>query len=292
MPVGEKTRTINIGDADYPRILKKIGNPPKRLYCKGRVFPEERCFAVVGTRRCSAYGKQAALEVSGELAAAGLTIVSGLASGIDTCAHLAAVERNLRTIAVLGTGLDEKSLYPRSNLKLAERILKTGGCLLSEYPAGTGGTRFTFPRRNRIISGLASGVLVVEAKRKSGALITANWAKKQGKPVFALPGPIYSANSAGCHRLIKDGAVLTEKADDILSVLKIESGGKGKNKTAETGTPEEIRILEVLRAGPLYIDKIIETTRLPAQAVAGTISVLEIKNKIRNLGNNTFSLYS
>ncbi len=292
MPVGKKIRAIDIGDADYPKTLEKIGNPPKTLYCKGEIPAKEKCFAVVGTRRCSAYGKQAALEISGELAEAGLIIVSGLASGIDTCAHLAAVERKMRTIAVLGTGLDEKSLYPRSNLKLAERILETGGCLLSEYPPGTGGTRFTFPRRNRIISGLASGVLVVEAKRKSGALITASWAKKQGKPVFALPGAIYSANSAGCHRLIKEGAVLTEEAADILSALNMETREKGENKKTETGTPEEIRVLEVLKGGPLYIDKIIENTRLPAQAVAGAISVLEIKNKIRNLGNNTFSLSS
>ncbi len=287
-----KTKSITLEDKEYPKSLKHIGSPPKELYFKGKISPQEKCFAVVGTRRCSAYGKQATLEISGELAEAGLVIVSGLASGIDTCAHLAAVEKESRTIAVLGTGLDEKSLYPRSNLKLARRILETGGCLISEYPPGTRGTKFTFPQRNRIISALSAGVLVVEAKGKSGALITADWARKQGKPVFAVPGPIYSVNSAGCHRLIKEGAILTEGASDILALLNLDYGRKSKKKAVKGSNLEETMILKILEEGPLYIDKIIEKTRLPARSVAGAISVLEIKDRIRNLGNNTFSLSS
>ncbi|GAI30595.1 unnamed protein product, partial [marine sediment metagenome] len=149
----DEIKTITIKDKKYLELLKKIINPPEILYVKGELNPNEQCFAVVGTRMCSPYGKQVALEIAGDLAEAGLIIVSGLAPGIDTFAHTAAVERNKRTIAVLGTGLDEKSIYPQSNLKLAQRILETGGCLISEYPPGTPGSKFTFPQRNRIISG-------------------------------------------------------------------------------------------------------------------------------------------
>lgn len=214
-------KAIGLNSADYPELLKKIKNPPKILYVRGELKQNENCFAVVGTRRFSDYGKQAALEISGNLIETGLTVVSGLAPGIDTFCHQAAVERKKRTIAVLGTGLDEKTLYPPSNLKLSRQILANGGCLISEYPAGTTGSRFTFPQRNRIISGLSFGVLVVEAKEKSGALITADYAFSQKRKVFAVPGPIHSANSKGCHFLLKRGAKLAENADDILRELAI-----------------------------------------------------------------------
>ena len=196
---------ISIEDKEYPKLLKEIKNPPKILYYLGEIKATENCFAIVGTRRYSSYGKQVALEIAGDLAEVGLTIVSGFAFGIDTSAHQATIERGKRTIAVLGTGLDEKSIYPRSNLKLVEKILETGGCLISEYPPGTHGSEFTFPQRNRIISGLSLGALVVEAKEKSGALITANFAFSQKRKVFAIPGPIYSSNSRGPHLLIKKG---------------------------------------------------------------------------------------
>ncbi len=162
----EEIKTISISDINYPKLLKEIKNPPKVLYYKGELKSEENCFAIVGTRRCSSYGKQVALEIAGDLVEAGLTIASGLAPGIDTFSHQAAVERRKRTIGVLGTGLDEKSIYPQSNLKLAEEILERGGCLVSEYPPGTPGSKFTFPQRNRIISGLSVGELEIEAKEK------------------------------------------------------------------------------------------------------------------------------
>jgi len=216
----QKIQKINVEDKQYPELLKKISEPPRILYFRGKLLPNENCFAIVGTRLCSDYGKQMALEISGDLTESGFTIISGLAEGIDTHSHLAAVGREKRTLAVLGTGLDEKSIYPQSNLKLAKRILETGGCLISEYPPGTHGTKFTFPKRNRIISGMSLGVLVVEAKRKSGSLITAMWAKRQGKKVFAVPGHVHSLNSKGCHYLIKKGAILVENANDILKELK------------------------------------------------------------------------
>ena len=285
----EEIRILKIGDKNYPKLLKKIKNAPEVIYYRGELNPGDQCFAIVGTRRFSSYGKQVALEIAGDLAETGLTIVSGLAPGIDTFAHTAAVERRKRTIAVLGTGLDEKSIYPQSNLKLAQRILETGGCLISEYPPGTRGTQFTFPKRNRIISGLSLGILVVEAKERSGALITAEWAKKQGRKIFAIPGPIHSLNSRGCHYLIKQGAKLVERANDILKELNLPYSTSGVGYLTG-GTPEENLILEVLKEGPLYIDKIIEKTKLSAQKVASNLAILEIKGKVKNLGANVYAV--
>ncbi len=295
---------ITIEDKEYPQLLKKISNPPKVLYVKGEIKNNELCFAVVGTRRNSPYGKQVALEIAGELAETGLTIVSGLAPGIDTFSHQACVERGKRTIAVLGTGLDEKSIYPQTNLELSRKIIETGGCLISEYPPGTSGSRFTFPQRNRIISGVSLGVLVIEAKEKSGSLITANYGFRQKRKVFAIPGPIFSSNSKGTHKVIKEGAKLVERADDILEELNLHtrnfpSFGVGVNlkgltsevrPESQSGTLEEKLILEVLKEGPLYIDKIIEKTKLNAPVVSTALALMEISGRVRNLGGNTFAL--
>ena len=286
----EEIKTISIEDKNYPKALKEIKDPPGVLYYRGEILPEENCFAIVGTRRFSPYGKQVALEIAGDSAEAGLTIVSGLAPGIDSFAHQAVIERGKRTIAVLGTGLDEKSIYPQSNLKLAEKILETGGCLISEYPPGTPGSNFTFPQRNRIISGLSLGVLVVEAKQKSGALITANWAKKQGRKVFAVPGPIHSLNSKGCHYLIKNGAKLVENANDILKELNLGCLKLHFKQGVVGETGEENLILEALKEEALDIDKIIEKTKLSAAEVASTLAILEIKGKVRNLGGNIYAI--
>jgi DNA processing protein len=285
----EEIIKISFEDKKYPNLLKKIKNPPKELYLKGKILSDELCFGIVGTRRFSSYGKQVALEIAGDLAESGLTIVSGLAPGIDTFAHSSVLEREKRTIAVLGTGLDEKSIYPQSNLKLANKIIEKGGALLSEYPPGTRGARFTFPQRNRIISGLSLGVLVVVAKEKSGSLITANYAFSQKRKVFAVPGPIYSFNSRGCHYLIKKGAKLVENAQDILQELNLS--GKKNNKEKLSGENEEENIvLKNLSEGSLYIDEIIKRTKLQTSIVNKTLTVLEIKNKIRNLGGNNYAI--
>jgi len=284
----EEIKTISIKDKNYPKLLKEIRQAPKVLYYKGKIKSDENCFAVVGTRMCSAYGKQVALEIAGDLADAGLTIVSGLAPGIDTFSHQAVVERKKRTIAVLGTGLDEKSIYPQSNIKLAKKIIETGGALISEYPPGTRGTNFTFPQRNRIISGLSLGVLVIEAKQKSGALITADWAKIQKRKIFAIPGPIHSLNSKGCHYLIKKGAKLVENANDILKELNLPL--TMMPGLVKGDTKEESLILEALKEEALYIEKIVEKTKLSAAVVASTLANLEIKNKVRNLGTNIYAI--
>jgi len=287
--MAEEIKTINIQDKNYPKLLKKIKNAPEVIYYRGELNPSEQCFAIVGTRMFSPYGKQVALEMAGDLAEAGLTIVSGLAPGIDTFCHTATVERRKRTIAVLGTGVDEKSIYPQSNLKLAQRILETGGCLISEYPPGTRGTQFTFPQRNRIISGLSLGILVVEAKERSGALITAEWARKQKRKIFAVPGPIHSLNSKGPNKLIKQGVKLVENANDILEELNLPCPTLGVEYLMGENKEENL-ILEALKEGPLYIDKIIEKTKLKASEVASTLAILEIKGKVRNLGNNIYAI--
>ena len=217
----QEIKTTKLEDKNYPLLLKKIFNSPKTLYTRGEILSNEKCFAIVGTRRCSSYGEDIAFSIARNLSKAGLTIVSGMAMGIDTCAHKGALDANGKTIAVLGTGIDEKTIYPRENLKLSEKILENKGCLISEYPAEIRGTKFSFPERNRIISGLSLGVLVVEANFGSGALITTNYAKEQGKKIFVIPGSIHSINSRGCHDLIKKGAKLVENANDILKELSL-----------------------------------------------------------------------
>jgi len=192
-----------------------------------------------------------------------------------------------RTIAVLGTGIDEKSLYPKENLKLARKILENKGCLVSEYPPGSPGLKQNFPERNRIISGLSLGVLIVEAKFGSGALITANWAKIQGKKIFALPGSIHFPNSQGCHFLIKQGAKLAENANDILKEFNLPCLTSGV-KQVKGKTLEEQLILEVLKQENLHIDKIIEKTKLSPQVVSSILTLMEIENKVKNLGGNVY----
>jgi DNA processing protein len=285
----KEIKKISIEDGNYPKRLKEIKDPPKILYCLGEIKSEENCFAIVGARKCTNYGKEIASRIASDLAEAGLTIVSGFAPGIDTMAHRAAIERRKRTIAVLGTGLDEKSIYPKSNLKLIDKILENGGAIISEFEPGTHGTKYTFPQRNRIISGLSLGVLVVEARMQSGALITANYAKEQGRKVFAVPGSVFSQTSKGCHLLIKNGAKLVESAEDILMELGIRKKEVGK-KEIKGETPEENLILEVLKEGALDVEKIIEKTKLPPSKVASILSILEIEGKIKNLGGNIYAI--
>jgi DNA processing protein len=204
-------------------------------------------------------------------------------------AHKAAIEKGKRTIAVLGTGIDEKSIYPKSNLSLIDKILENGGAIISEFEPQTHGTRYTFPQRNRIISGLSLGVLVVEARIGSGALISAKYAKEQGRKIFAVPGSIFSQTSKGCHFLIKNGAKLAESAKDILEELGIKKF-KVEKKEIKGKTPEENLILEVLKEEALDVEKIIEKTKLPPSKVASILSILEIEGKIKNLGGNIYAI--
>jgi DNA processing protein len=267
-------------DKNYPAILKEIHNPPKELYIKGEIIPQDKvAIAVVGTRKYTQYGKQVCLDIAGKLAKLGITIVSGLAKGIDTFAHQAALENNGRTIAILGT-----------NFELSKKIAKNGA-VISEYPIGTRGTQFTFPERNRIVSGLSLGVVVVEAPEQSGALITATLAVEQNREVFAIPGSIYDKNSQGTNQLIKIGAKLVSNVDDILEELNLSHLRKTapKKKIKPENKQEEI-IISFLSAQPTHIDEIIKKSKLSTAIVNSTLMILELKGGARNLGKGNYIL--
>lgn len=287
----DNIRKITLQDKNYPAILKEISDPPKELYIKGEIINQDKlAMAVVGTRKFTHYGKQVAFDIVGGLAKLGITIVSGLARGIDTWAHQAALENNGRTIAVLGSGIDRKSLFPSSNYGLSEKIAQNGA-VISEYPPGTPGAKFTFPQRNRIISGLSLGVVVVEAPEQSGALITAALALEQNREVFAVPGNIYEKNSQGTNRLIKMGAKSVSNIEDILEELNLSHLITApRKKKIKPETKEEEIILSFLSAQPLHIDEIIKKSKLPASIVNSVLMILELKGAIRNLGRNQFVL--
>lgn len=211
---------ISIKNNKYPNQLKNIYDPPAKLYVLGnKSILNQRNFAIVGSRKATQYGKKIAMQISKELAENGLNVVSGLAIGIDSYAHLGClqVKDAGKTIAVLGSGLDV--IYPKENRKLAEQIINSGGCIISEYPIGSKIEKNNFPQRNRIISGLSEGILVVEASQKSGALITAEFGAEQGKEVFAVPGDINKEQSEGCNLLIKDGANVVTSSQDIIYII-------------------------------------------------------------------------
>ena len=208
-----KIEEISINSKEYPQKLKNIYDPPKKIYLIGnKDLLYQKGIAIVGARDATQYGKKIAYNLAKELSEQNIVIISGLAIGIDSYAHKGALEKG--TIAVLGSGID--NIYPKENLELAREIIKNKGCIISEYPLGTKPERLHFPQRNRIISGLSDGVVVIEASKKSGALITAEFALEQGKEVFAVPGDINKKQSEGTNQLIKDGAILLTSATDIL----------------------------------------------------------------------------
>ncbi len=223
---------ISINSKKYPEQLRNIYKPPLKLYALGnKELLYQKGIAIVGARKATQYGKNTAYKISSELSKQGINIISGLAIGIDTCAHIGAIQNvnnekvllnnsNIgRTIAVLGSGIDK--IYPKDNIELARNIIKSGGCIISEYPIGTKPEKIHFPQRNRIISALSIGVLVVEASKKSGALITAEFALEQGREVFAIPGNIDRIESEGCNELIRDGANMVTSYKDIIEYINI-----------------------------------------------------------------------
>lgn len=282
-------REIRINDSNYPELLKKIENPPKKLYYRGQIFKKEKSIAVIGSRTPTAYGKQVTLEFVRFLAKTGLTIISGLAIGIDSLAHQAVLEVKGRTIAVLGSGIDDKSITPPRNKKLAQEILKNDGLLVAEYPPGTPGLPRHFPERNRIIAGLSLAVLIVEAKEKSGALITAGYAWRFKRKVFAIPGSIYSPQSKGCHNLIIKGATLVTSPLEILEKLKL---AREKQSTLEIKfeSPLEKLIYELIKEKPLSVEEIVEKANQPAEKILQTLTMLELEEKIYNLGGNIYGI--
>jgi DNA processing protein len=277
---------LTLSEERYPRMLREIHDPPSVLYFRGTLQPADQlAVAIVGTRHASRYGLKCAEELASALARAGFTVVSGLARGIDAAAHRGALRAQGRTIAVLGGGLLE--LYPPENRDLADEVAQQG-CLMSEAPPRMKPLSGSFPQRNRIISGLTLGTVVVEAADQSGALITARHAGEQGREVFAVPGPIDSLLSRGCHRLIQDRAKLVSCVDDIIEELGylvqgIKRDGVGEIRTAAELqlTELEHQVLQAVATSPTLIDDVVASSGLPVPRVLATISVLEMRRLIR-----------
>ncbi len=300
---------LTLDDPDYPEALRHIHDPPFLLYLKGKLTAaDEASLAVVGSRRTTHYGREQAKRLSFQLARAGFTIISGLARGIDTAAHEAALAAGGRTIAVLGSGIGH--IYPPENAALAERIAAQGA-VLSEFPVLYVPDKQSFPLRNRIVAGMSRGLLVVEAPAWSGALITANQALEQGRAVFAVPGPIDRPTSEGCHRLIQQGAKLVCGADDVIEELGLEinslplefasespgSGDANGERTAARTTPSrhvelsdlERHLLEALAQGDATIDALAEAAAVPPGLASAALLQLEMKRLVRQLPGKTFS---
>ncbi|MBI3099418.1 MAG: DNA-protecting protein DprA [Planctomycetes bacterium] len=280
-------------DPAYPAYLRAIYDAPLALYLKGALAPEDLlAVALVGSRHPTFYGAQSAERLAVALAERGVTVVSGLARGVDTAAHRGALKAKGRTLAVLGSGL--LRVYPEENAKLFDQVAERGACI-SELPLRAPPDARNFPRRNRIVSGLSLGVCVVEAKIKSGALITTAWALDQGKDVFAVPGKIDTPHAGGCHALLKQGAKLVETADDILDELgpyvdRLRPPAKEKTAppvAARLSAPEST-LYGCLSSEPMTIDELIDATSLPPATVSGSLLFLEMKNLVRQLPGKNF----
>ena len=273
---------------EYPRDLREIYNPPIVLYVWGTLTERDhRAVGVVGSRKTSHYGLECAKKLSYQLAYAGLTVVSGLARGIDTSAHQGALAAEGRTVAVIGSGL--MKLYPAENQGLAEKITQSGA-VVSEYPMEFPPTRENFPYRNRIVAGWGQGILVVEAGLNSGALITAGQAIEHGRQVYAVPGPIDRPSAAGSNRLIQQGAKLVTGAGDILDDLNILlPAERPKTAASETLTDEEQAVLNTLEEGETSLDDLATKCRLPIQKVSSTLLALEMKRRVKVLPGQHFA---
>ena len=277
---------VTLADAAYPRLLLEIADPPPVLYARGRLELLQRpALAVVGSRNATAQGTANAEAFARALSDFGLTIVSGLALGIDAAAHRGGLAGAGATIAVLGTGIDV--VYPRSNVTLAGQIA-AGGLLLSELPLGTGALASNFPRRNRLISGLTQGCLVVEAALASGSLITARSAAEQGREVFAVPGSIHSPVSKGCHALIKSGAKLVESAEDVLAELHGFSASGSASTMQRTVAAESAGLLQHMGHDPVDVDALCVRAGMSAEQVSSELLRLELAGHVAALPGGLF----
>lgn len=288
--VKENINVLTINDPKYPKLLKEIWNPPAILYVKGELPPDDGFnLAVVGTRKISTYGRQIASMLTAELVQNGFNIVSGLALGVDALAHQTTVGLGGKTVAVLGSGIDSESVYPAQNRYLAGEIIKTGGAVISEYPLGAIAMPGNFPLRNRIVSGLSLGTLVIEAAEESGALITAQCALEQNREVFAVPGSIFNPTSAGPNKLIKMGAKAVTSVNDILETLNLAQAADFiQNKKILPASPEEEKILANLSHDPTHIDKLIGACALDAAKIGAILTLMEMKGMVKNLGGMNY----
>jgi len=284
------TKNIHVitrDDKDYPENLANIDQPPPVLYYKGTIKTEDRwAVAMVGTRRITSYGRQVAEQVATYLARNGVTIVSGLARGIDGVAHQTALANGGRTFAILGSGVDE--IYPPEHRQMAERIAENGA-VISDYFPGTPPDAANFPPRNRIISGLSKATVVVEAGEKSGALITATFAAEQGRDVFAVPGSIYAPQSKGTNRLILEGAQPLIKPEDILDSMDLRKIDQYKQATLLLPVDEiEAKLMSILNLEPVHIDEIQSKSGFPVEKVSAALTMMELKGMVRQVGGMTY----
>ncbi|MFN3396202.1 MAG: DNA-processing protein DprA, partial [Thermodesulfovibrionales bacterium] len=275
---------------EYPSLLREIEDAPVILYVKGEIKEEDRfSISIVGSRNATPYGRSVTEKIAGELAESGFTIVSGLARGVDTIAHLSSLRSGGRTIAVMGSGID--LIYPPENKWLFDKIIDSG-YVVTEFPPGTPPDKGNFPKRNRLISGLSLGVVVVEATEGSGALITARAALEQNREVFAIPGNISSPNSKGTNELIKRGAKLVQRSDDIIEELAPLLRGliRPKEKCHVELTDEEREICNKLTSEPRHIDEIMRRSGFPMQKVLSILLGLELKGVVSQMDGKMFSL--
>ena len=274
-------------DAAYPQRLKEIEQPPPVLYVRGDYLPDDLfAVAIVGTRRVTAYGRQITEELASYLASNGITVISGLARGVDAIAHQVALKSGGRTIGVLGSGVDK--IYPPEHRQLAERMMEQGA-IVSDYAPGTPPDASNFPPRNRIVSGLSLAVVVVEAGETSGALITAEFAAEQGREVFAVPGSILAPQSKGTNKLIQKGALPLLSINDLMQALNLTR--MGDHKAARKILPAdetEARLMNILGAEPLHVDEIRNQTELPIEKVSAALALMELKGMVRQVGGMNY----
>jgi DNA processing protein len=286
----QNIKTVSLGETNYPSLLAEINDPPQTIFYRGTLNTESRpALAVVGTRRYTTYGKHVCEKIVGPLAQQGMLIISGLALGIDGIAHQTALNNHGKTIAVLGSGIDPAHIYPATHRQLAEKIISSGGAIISEYPPNFEPTQYSFPARNRIIAGLSLGTLVVEAAEVSGALITAKCALDYNREVFGIPHAITSNTGAGVNNLIKLGAKVVTTSADITEALNLKNLKEiVSNRQILPSSPTESSILAVLSREPKHIDFIIKETGLDSQTINGTLTLMEMKGMVKNIGNMTY----
>ena len=280
---------VTLEDDNYPRMLKQISDPPAVLYYKGDLFGcnLERTVAVVGSRKTTYHAKEAVSKILSELSGTDICIVSGLAAGIDTSAHTAALENNLKTIGVIASGFD--FIYPTSNKNLYEKIEKGGGAVVTEYYPTFQPLKFRFPQRNRIVSGLSYGTLVAEASLKSGALITANLCLEQGRELMCIPGLISNPNTEGIYKLLKNGAALVTKAEDILEALNWEIKPAEQLKMNLSGLTEtEAKILDAIEVEEKNADEISLETKIDIDELLTTLTTMELKGIIKQVTGDRY----
>lgn len=280
-------RVVILGDQDYPLALSEIYYPPYVLYVRGNTeLLNEQPFAVVGSRAVSLYGREAVAKLIPPLASVGLTIVSGLALGVDALAHKYCINAGGKTIAVLGSGIDV--VFPRSNIRLADEILKNGGAIVSEYPLGISTMPHFYPVRNRIIAGLSQGVMVIEAKKRSGALITARLATENNRDVFAVPGGIFAPNSEGTNRLLQQGAYPVTEALDVIEALGFRGVPRPKNSPINL-TSKERDVFDAIGKEAIEVCDLLERTGFETEDLMATLTIMQLKGVVEEKSNGVWS---